>query len=105
MSEINDSICFMRFRTNLLESIVPLAETPGNNQISLCAYAMLGEISSDEYLKELKITTNLCAYFFCMLEHAWNNPSQKFQRLSVQQLLRGKFILFNNQFYPIFFRY
>jgi hypothetical protein len=56
---------------------------------------MLGELISDERLQEFKITDNLCRYFFYTLQQAWNNPAQKFQRSTVQQLLRGKIILFS----------
>jgi hypothetical protein len=87
--ETHDLTCFMRMETKLLEILLPLAEVSTNNRISLVAYAILGEILSDEHLKELKVTNNLCEYFFYMLEQAWKNPYQKFQRVSVPQLLRG----------------
>jgi len=70
---------------------------------------MLGEIVSDERLQEFKITDNLCAYFFYVLQQAWLHPAQKFQRASVQQLLRGKIILFSESiestFLLIFLRF
>ncbi|UJR26406.1 hypothetical protein I4U23_007738 [Adineta vaga] len=89
ISETYDIVCFMRTETKLIEILLPLAETSKYNRISLCAYEILGELLSDEHIKELKITSNLCEYFFYMLENAWNHPAQNFQRTSVAQLLRG----------------
>ncbi|CAF3358013.1 unnamed protein product [Rotaria sp. Silwood1] len=84
-----DSISFIRFETNLLEILLPLAETSVYDRISLSAYGLLGEIVCDEHLKQVKITDNLCEYFFYMLEQAWNHPKQKSQRVLISQLLRG----------------
>jgi hypothetical protein len=88
--ETHDLFCFMRIETKLFDILFQLAESSVYNRISLYAYAILGEILSDEHLKELKITNNLCEYFFYMLEQAWQHPMQNFQRVSVPQLLRGK---------------
>jgi hypothetical protein len=93
ISELEGLTCFLRSETNLAQVLLPLAETPGNNRINLCAYALLGELLCDQRLKQFKITDNLCGYFFYMLQHAWNHPAQKFQRSSVYELLRGRFIL------------
>jgi len=103
ISDINGFICFMRVKTNLVDILLPLAETGGNDRINICAYIMLGEIVSDERLQEFKITDNLCAYFFYVLQQAWHHPAQKFQRASVQQLLRGKIILFSESIGSTFF--
>ncbi|CAF0761023.1 unnamed protein product [Adineta ricciae] len=89
ISDIHSLVCFIRTETKLIEILLPLAETSKYNRISLFAYVILGEVLSDEHLKELKITTNICDYFFYMLEHAWNHPAHHFQRTSVPQLLRG----------------
>jgi hypothetical protein len=90
MLETPDLLCFMRTETKLLEILPSIGETSQYNRITVCAYGLLGEVLSDEDLKELKITNNLCGYFFYMLEQAWGNPCQKFQRIPVSQLLRGK---------------
>ena len=87
--DIKDYASFIRAKTDLSEILVSLAETPGNNRINLCAYAILGELICDERLKEFKITDNLCGYFFSTLEQAWKHPAQKYQRSTVPQLLRG----------------
>lgn len=83
-------LSFIRFQTNLLEILLPLAETSRNNRISSFAYGLLGEILSDEHLKEVKITDNLCEYFFYLLEQVWNHPKHKSHQVLVPQLLRGK---------------
>lgn len=90
--EFQDLICFVRHRTQLINTLLPLAETAGNNLINLRAYALLGEVLCDEYLKKLKIADHLCEYFFHILKVAWNHPAQMYQRSSVQQLLRSKLI-------------
>ncbi|CAF1228996.1 unnamed protein product [Adineta ricciae] len=89
ISDIYSLVCFIRRETKLIEILLPLAETSKYNRISFLAYVILGGVLSDEHLKELKITTNICDYFFYMLEHAWNHPAHHFQRASVPQLLRG----------------
>jgi hypothetical protein len=95
ISDINGFICFIRDKTNLVDILLPLTKIGGNNRINICAYVMLGELISDERLQEFKITDNLCEYFFYTLQQAWNHPAHKFQRSTVQQLLRGKIILFS----------
>ncbi|CAF4105043.1 unnamed protein product, partial [Adineta steineri] len=89
ISEVCDLVCFMRYETKLLEILLLLVETSKHIRINLYAYGMLGQLLSDEHLKELKITNNISEYFFYMLEHAWNHPEHNFQRTSVPQLLRG----------------
>ncbi|CAF2481350.1 unnamed protein product [Rotaria sp. Silwood2] len=91
-----DSVSFIRFETNLLEILLPLAETSVYNRISLCAYGLLGEILCDEHLKQVKITDNLCEYFFYMLEQAGNHSTKKSQRILTSQLLRGFLSLAKN---------
>jgi hypothetical protein len=94
-----DLVCFTRSQTNLLDILLPLAETSGFNQISLFAYLILGELLSDEHLKELKITNNLSGYFFYVLERAWHHPCQKFRRTSVPQLLRSNSKIYIHEFH------
>ncbi|CAF1048086.1 unnamed protein product [Adineta steineri] len=89
ISEVCDLVCFMRYETKLLEILLLLVETSKHIRINLYAYGMLGQLLSDEHLKELKITNDISEYFFYMLEHAWNHPEHNFQRTSVPQLLRG----------------
>lgn len=89
--ENHDFIHFIRVRTRLVDTLLLLADTPGNNMININANAMLGELLSDEALKQLKVTDHLCGYFFCVLERAWNHPAQIYRRSTVQQLLRGNF--------------
>jgi len=104
-SQICNSICFTRAKTNLLDTLILLAEIAGCNRINICAYGILGEMLCDERFKELKFTNNLCGYFFYILEHAWKNPCQTFQGLTIQQLLRGHLILLNNLFNQILYFY
>lgn len=92
-----DVVSFMRFETNLLEILLPLAQISAYNPISLCAYGLLGEILCDEHLKEVKITNNICEYFFYMLEQAWNHRTEKSQRIILPQLLRGELSLMQHK--------
>ena len=87
--ENHDFIHFIRVQTRLIDTLLLLAETPGNNMININANGMLGELLSDEKLKQLKVTDHLCGYFFCVLERAWNHPAQVYRRSTVKQLLRG----------------
>lgn len=89
--ECQDLVYFIRKQTPLVETLLLLAQTPGNSMINVNAYAMLGELLSDDGLKQLKVTDHLCGYFFYVLEHAWNHPAQMYRRATVQKLLRGKF--------------
>jgi hypothetical protein len=67
-----------------------IAEISPCEKISLCVYVILGEILSDQRLKELKISDHVIVFLFDMLEHAWHHPSKKFKHIPIYYLLKGK---------------
>ncbi|CAF1559639.1 unnamed protein product [Rotaria magnacalcarata] len=79
------------FRSNIFlpEILLTLAESSSHERYSLCAYAVLGEILTDEKLKDLKFTDSIYAFFLNLLEKGWHHPLKIFKRMPVIYLLRG----------------
>lgn len=92
IAQNQDFIWFLRSKTTLSETLLTIAETSMCEKISLCIYGVLGEILSDERLKELKISDNVSLFFFNMLEQAWYHPSKKFKQIPIYYLLKGKLL-------------
>lgn len=80
---------FIRMTTSLPEILTSLVQTAPYDRIVLCAHGLLTEILTDEQLKELKIVKNIKRSCFDILEHAWNDPSQKYQHIPLLHILRG----------------
>ncbi|CAF4995854.1 unnamed protein product [Rotaria sp. Silwood1] len=55
-------------------------------------YSILGELLTDEKLKELKFTDTMGDSYFYMLEQAWQEPSKTYKHISISLLLRGNCI-------------
>jgi len=72
-----------------------VTETSVFDKICLYAYGILGEILTDEQLKDLKIVDSIQRYFYNMLEQAWQHPSKKCEQIPIIYLLRGKSIISN----------
>ncbi|CAF3669472.1 unnamed protein product [Rotaria socialis] len=79
------------FRSNIFlpEILLTLAESSSHEKHSLCAYAILGEILTDEKLKDLKFADSMYAFFLNLLEKGWHHPLKRFKRMPVIYLLRG----------------
>ncbi|CAF4343984.1 unnamed protein product, partial [Rotaria sordida] len=62
------------FRVNTIigDTIVSLAEATFNDEVALGGYGVLGEVLTDDQLKDLKIADSITSYFFNMLQNAWN---------------------------------
>lgn len=88
---------YFRSMVELPDTLLIIAETTAFDKICLCAYGVLGEILTDEQLKDLKIVGSVERIFFTMLEHAWNHPSKKYKQVPIFYLLRGKLIIFKSQ--------
>jgi hypothetical protein len=88
--QTQDLIWFFRSKKSLPDTLLTIAEVSIHDRISLRAYVMLGEILCNERLKDLKITDNVCFFFFDILERAWRHPSKKYKQVPLQNLLRGK---------------
>ncbi|CAF2653227.1 unnamed protein product [Rotaria sp. Silwood2] len=52
-------------------------------------YSILGELLTDEKLKELQFNDNMSDSYFYMLEQAWQQPSKTYKHISISLLLRG----------------
>ncbi|CAF3332749.1 unnamed protein product [Rotaria sp. Silwood1] len=79
---------FLRSKISLQNTLLTLATRSLCDKIRLSIYAILGEILCDKSLKELKIFDSASSFFFNMLEHAWQNPSKKFQQVPIGFLLK-----------------
>lgn len=79
------------FRENVIvrETINSLAENSINHDISLCSYHVLGEVLTDEQLKELKFADHAGNAFFFILQQLWNQSIPSYKRISVNFLLKG----------------
>ena len=84
-----DFTWFLRSKSSLPETLLTIAETSKCEHISLCIYGILGEILSNEQLKELKISDNVSIFIFNILKQAWQNPSKKYKQIPIFYLLKG----------------
>ena len=90
LAQNQDFIWFLRSKTSLSNTLLTIAEASHCEKLSLCIYSVLGEILTDEHLKELKISDNVSLFFFNMLEQAWHHPSKKFKQIPIYYLIKGK---------------
>jgi hypothetical protein len=81
---------FFRSMIQLSDTLLIVAETSLFDKICLYAYGILGEILTDEQLKDLKIVDSIERYFYNMLEQGWHHPSKKYKQIPIFYLLRGK---------------
>jgi hypothetical protein len=81
---------FFRSNTKIQQTLLTIAEISLFDEVCLCAYGVLGEVVTDEQLKDLKIVQTISGFFFNMLEHAWHHPSKQYKHISIEHLLRGK---------------
>ncbi|CAF1307360.1 unnamed protein product [Rotaria sordida] len=96
MVQIYDLDCFISSQTNLPAILWSIAQTSSYDRIRACAYGFLAEILSDKQLKELKISDNICEFFFHILEQAWNHPTKKWKKITIPYLLKGYLSLSSN---------
>jgi hypothetical protein len=90
IAQNQDFFWFLRSKISFPEILLTIAEISPCEKISLCVYVILGEILSDQRLKELKISDHVIVFLFDMLEHAWHHPSKKFKQIPIYYLLKGK---------------
>ncbi|CAF4415026.1 unnamed protein product, partial [Rotaria sp. Silwood2] len=70
-------IGFFRLHTTIRDTIECVAEATLNDEIALRGYGILGEVLTDDQLKDLKIADdNISNYFFNMLENAWKQSTK-----------------------------
>ncbi|CAF2913405.1 unnamed protein product, partial [Rotaria sp. Silwood2] len=86
--ETYDLSCFISSQTNLPATLWLIAQTSSYDRIRACAYGFLAEILSDKQLKELKISDNICEFFFYILEQAWSHPTKKWKKITIPYLLK-----------------
>ncbi|CAF0835330.1 unnamed protein product [Adineta ricciae] len=87
---------FFRSNISIRETLLNVAENSAYDEICLRAYVVMGEVLTDEQLKELKITNSMAGFFFKMLEEAWQHPSKEYKQIPIQYLLRDFQILSKN---------
>ncbi|CAF1568819.1 unnamed protein product, partial [Adineta steineri] len=80
---------FVRTDLTLPNTLFKLAELSTYHVISLNVYAILGEILSDEKLKELTVVDQVDNFFYSILEQAWHHPLKKYKQLPIVLLLRS----------------
>jgi hypothetical protein len=81
---------FFRSSATIRNVIRTVAETSLYDEICLRAYTILGEVLTDEQLKELNIVNTMAEFFFKMLEQAWNHLSKEYKQIPIEYLLKGK---------------
>jgi len=81
---------YFRSTSSLPDTILLITEHSSSDEISLCAYGILGGILTDEKLKELKATDNIGPVFYNTLNQAWHHPSKKHKQIPVSDLLRSE---------------
>jgi hypothetical protein len=81
---------FFRSNLSLPDTLFIIAEKSTFDEISLCAYAILGEILTDEKLKELKVTDNIANFFNNTLQQGWHHPLKRYKKTPIFHLLQGK---------------
>jgi hypothetical protein len=88
--QIKNMISVIRSEVNLSTVLLSIAQKSSYDRISVCAYGILAEILTDQQLKEVQITDNICQFFFRILDHAWRHPTQRYKRIAIPQLLTGR---------------
>ncbi|CAF1096434.1 unnamed protein product [Rotaria magnacalcarata] len=71
----------------LRNTIVSIIDTTINDEVAICCYAVLCEILTDEELKDLKISYNICNYLLQMFEDIWNK-TKKYKHIPITTLLK-----------------
>lgn len=97
IAQNQDIIWFLRSKISLSDTLLTIAETSVFDKICLCVYGILGEILSNERLKELKISDSASIYFFNMLEHAWYHPLKRYKQIPIFYLLKCKLQVIDTQ--------
>jgi hypothetical protein len=83
---------FFRSSAAIQDALLMVAETSLYDEICLRAYTILGEILTDEQLKDLNIADRMADFLFKMLEQAWQHPSKAYKQIRIEYLLKGKYI-------------
>jgi hypothetical protein len=96
IAQCKDFIWFLRSKVDLPEVLMTIANISACGKICLCVYSILGEILSDDCLKELKISDGASVFFFNVLEQAWRHPSKKFKHVPISFLFRSKLLIISN---------
>ncbi len=82
---------FFRSNLSLANTLLIFVENSTFDEICICAYGVLGEILTDEKLKELKVT-DTSEVFFSMLKQGWHHPLKKYKQIPLLQMLIGECI-------------
>jgi hypothetical protein len=84
---------YFRSNSTIQNVLSVIGEISSFDKICLCAYGILGEVLTEEQLKDLKIVESISGFFFNMLKDAWYHPSKTCKRIPIEYLLRGKYVL------------
>ena len=90
---------FISSETNLPATLLTIVQASSYDRILLYAYGFLAILLSNEQLKELKVSDNMCKFLFDVLEQAWKHPTKKWKKIPIPYLLKGK--LYPNEWCPI----
>lgn len=99
--ETQDVGCFITSETNLPATLLTIAQKASNDRILLYTYGFLAAILSNEQLKDLKISDNICKFLFDALEQAWKHPTKKWRRIPIPHFLKGKLYCSYRLFFEI----
>jgi hypothetical protein len=81
---------FFRSSAMIQDAILTVAEISLYDEVCLRAYTILGEVLTDERLKQLNIADTMTGFLFKMLEQAWQHPSKEYKQIPIEYLLKGK---------------
>lgn len=81
---------FFRLNTTIQDAILLVAEASVYDEVCLRAYTILGEVLTDEQVKDLNIAKTMAEFFFKMFEQAWNHPSKEYKQIPIEYLIKGK---------------
>ena len=80
---------FFRSNTAIQDALLTVANRSLYDEICLRAYTILGEVATDEQLKEMNIARTMAEFLFNMVERAWQDPSKEYKQIPLKYLLKG----------------
>ena len=80
---------FLLSKLCLQDVLLKTVKLTSNERISLHAYAILGNLLTNEQLKELSVADCMVNFFFRILEEGYQHPSKKYERIPIVHVLKG----------------
>ena len=84
-----ENLNYFRSNKKLLDTLLIFDHT-GNDRLNLITYRLQADILSENDIRKLNIIENIHEKFFLYLREASNNPLKMYNRISLDELLKGK---------------